>query len=165
MQVRRLGDELGLIYTEDHGRPILTKGQRSVLFCLTNNRSWQGQLTHQKHSTYNEEVYTFQWSTPSIFDYNEFRRLAQMAFGSSAIATKFYPELALRQSVTDILVKNRQVKLDGALQIIGESEPFYIWVIDKGSGPYHYCVNPCHDALFFQPVKILVLETGKPLRW
>ena len=167
MQIRRLGMELGLIYSEDHGRPILTNGDISVIFCLTNNRFWQGNVIHQNRSPFNKIVYGFQWSTPSIFEYSELRRLACHALRciDKTVGRKFYPEITLPKATTDVLLRDHQLHLDGNLEITDDWPGFYMWIIDRGIGPFHFCINAFHDALFFQPVKILVKETGSPLRW
>ena len=165
MQVRRLGNELKLIYSEDHGRPILTNGNRSVMFCITNNRMWLGNVMHQKQSHLNKEVYSFQWCTQCIFDYSEFRRLSCQALGCSDTVRTFYPEMTLPRSLVEVLLRDHQLCLDGNLEITDDRPGFYIWIIDRGSGPFHYCVNAFHDALFFQPVKILIKETGEAARW
>lgn len=165
MQVIRLGNELNLIYSEDHGRPILTNGNRSILFCLTNNRSWQGNVLAQKQSHINKEVYSFHWCTQSIFDYGEFRRLSCQALGCSDKKRPFYPEMTLPRKLVEILLREHQLCLDGNLEITDDRPGFYMWVIDRGSGPFHYCINAFHDFLFFQPVKILIKETGEVARW
>ncbi len=166
MQVRRLGNELGLIFSEDHGRAILTNGHKSVIFCLTNNHYWDGTVTRMEGSRINTYVYSFQWSTSSIFKYPEFRRLASMAVGcKDTMNSHFYPELKLKPEDIEILLEKHQIKLDGNLDRIEDGHSFYIWIIDKGTGPFHYCINCHHDALFFEPVKIIDKETGQPIRW
>ena len=164
MQIRRLAYELGVHYSEDHNRPVLTYGDRSILFVLNLNNFFDGTIHQNKESSLNKEVYVFQWSVTSLFHYSEFRRLASQLFPSPPNPKRYYPMFELPQKLCDELNQNHRLLLDGNLEQ-ADSFGFYYWIIDKGHGVYNICINTYFDALLFLPTRIVVKESGKVLRW
>ena len=164
MQVRRLGYEYGATFSEDHGKPILTMGDKSVIFCLNQNNGFDGNIFQNKESKLNKEVYVFQWSVTSLFHYNEFRSHARWFFPTSKNRTRFYPQFELPQALCDELLTTHRLLLDGNLEK-EDSYHFYFWIVDKGHGVFNLCINTYFDALLFLPIEIVVKETGKSLRW
>ena len=165
MQVRRLGYELGILYSEDHGRPILTYGDRSVVFCLMLGSRYDGTVFQSARPSLNKEVYTFQWSVTSVFQYSEFRRLAMQLFPKAPDRRRFYPSIELPESLCKELDEKRYLLLDGNMEKAKDSFSFHYWIVDKGPGVHNMCINTYFDALLFLPVRIIVTETGKVLRW
>ncbi len=164
MQVRRLGYEYGAVYSEDHGKPILTLGDRSVIFCLGLNNGFDGTIFQNKESKLNKEVYVFQWSVTSLFHYNEFRSHARWFFPAYKGRPRLYPQFELPQTLCNELLETHRLLLDGNLEK-EDSYHFYYWIVDKGHGLFGLCINTYFDALLFLPVNIVVKETGKNLRW
>lgn len=165
MQVRRLGYETGAIYSEDHDRPVLTKGDKSVIFCLNLYNTNDADIHEYKDSPINKRVYVFQWGVTSLFHYNDFRRLTRHFFPDKpANSIRFQPVFELPQDLCDELLTKQTLKLDGNLERSNEFHFFY-WFIDKGHGLFNLCLNTYFDALLFLPVRIVVKETGKVLRW
>ena len=164
MQVRRLGYELGLIYGEDHSRPVLSYGNRSVIFLLNISNYWDGTITRNKESPLNEEVYCFTWGVTSLFHYSEFKERVRQIFPKAPIKGRIYPVFELPEQLCDELVEKHYLLLNGDLTK-SDSYHFVYWIIDKGHGVFNLCVNTWFDHLLFLPVRITVKESGNLLRW
>ena len=163
MQVRRIAYELGLFYSEDHGHPVLSYGDKSVVFVLGLNNFFDGTIHKNESLNLNKSVYVFSWGVTSLFQYAEFRRRVTQLFPAPLNPRRYYPIFELPNALCEELLEKHVLLLDGSLEK-ATSFDFYYWIIDKGHGLFNICLNTYFDALLFLPTRIAIKETGKLLR-
>ncbi len=163
MQVRRLSIETGLLYSETYGNPVLTYGEKSMIFVLSQTNLDDGQIFHNRESKLNKSVYVFHWSVTSLFHYDEFRRRVLTCFPVVPNPRRYYPTLTLPHALCVELLEKGMLLLDGNLEK-SSSYRFYYWIIDKGHGNFNVCINSFLDALLFLPTRIVDKESGQLIR-